>query len=386
MDETIQIHLGSKRSIDSIDVDEYLNVNFENNVKELTPSSIASVINVAELFDNERQASQQYRVYGDIDFLSVVNGLKKTYTSVSDFFTRPVVGSEQNGTTRNVVNCFDVYLCRAWTGNTQLSVSNKTYNTKFQILTFLNNFEIYNSGYGKNIFYDQKHSFNFNVGVDIEDQYDSFSKPLMNLYLFFNFKPDVSKGETLKKKAFNSSSTESTNLVVSNTYLTYVPGQIIDGDLVYYDKTQFEEVVINRQEYYVTFPCPGSSTSLEFKYNPLVPIKLRDFSDTITSANISGTSEIDTQIPVYAVNIDNDGNYIWKNILENGYVDPLSNLGVNYPFVNGTHYVFSNIILDLNPNLNNGPTLTAFANIKFGPNTTLFNKPISDLNNAGTKC
>jgi len=380
MNEPIQIQLGSSRSVNSINVDEYVNIGLQSNEVTILPYSQTSVINVAEIFDNERQASLNYRIYGDVDFLSVVNGLLKTYTKVSDFFTRPLIGSEQLGLTRNLLNCFDIYLCKLSTGHT--SGASSLYNTRYEILTNLSDIELYNSGYGKNIFNDQKYSFNFNIDVDVTDMWDSFGKPIMNLYLFFNFKPVIEKGETVSKKFFIPSAPDQ-----PITYQVYSKGDVVDGDLVFYEKSNFEEVLIERQEYFVTFPCTDVGINvLQFKYYPFVPVKLRDFSDVIVSANISGTSINDTEIPSYAVKIDNDGNYIWKNILENGYIDPISNLGVNHPFVNNTHYVFTNVILDLVPDLDNSFTQTAFTNIKFGPNTLLNSKPITSLNNLGTKC
>lgn len=387
MDNQYQIQLGSFKSVNSINVDQNIDINLSSDKKELLNYDQTNVIDVADLFNTERQASTTYRIYGDTNFVSLVNGLKKTYTSTSDFFTRPRLGFEASGLTRNILNSFDIYLCKLSTGHTHFSGT--TYNTKYEILTNLSSFEIYNSGYGKNLFYDQIYSFDFNTDIDIGDQYDSFIKPIMSLYLFLNFKPDISKGETVRKKYFNSLSDESSTGTTGLTHIIYNAGDIIDGDLVFYDKTQFEEVIINKQEYFVKFPCinlSSSSIQLQFKYNPLIEIKLREFSDEIITANISGTSQIDQEIPFYAVKIDTDGNYIWKDILPNGYVDPILNIGVNHPFVNKRHYIFNNVILSLVPNLNDSITATEFANMKFGSNSLQYSKPNSDLNNLGTKC
>jgi hypothetical protein len=172
----------------------------------------------------------------------------------------------------------------------------------------------------------------------------------------------------------------------TNPYKIYAAGDIIDGDWVYYLPTNFEESVIQRQEYYVTFYCSGTVSAIEFKYNPLVPIKLQVFGDEIITGNISGTSETDQSIPDYAVKIDNDGNYLWKNLLPKGYVDPISNNGVNHSFTNKRNYVFSNVVLGLNTELNDPATAALFAEIEFGANTSVFNKPTSNLNNLGDKC
>jgi len=391
MEEGYSIQLGQTQNVNSINVDEYFYTNLQSPSVELLPYDQTSVINASQLFDDERQASEVYRVYGTVNFMSIINGLKRNYTTVDDFFTRPRIGDEANNLTKNLPYCFDVYLCRAlgntFTGSTVLvsgntKINSTTYQLKYEILTNLTSCEIYKSGFGKNIYYDQQYSYDFNVDIDIANQYDSFGKPLTNLYLFFNYRPSVnglSQSETVQKRTFSGSK-------VSRPYTTYVAGDVIEGDWVFYLPENFEEIVTQRQEFYVTFYCTGAVSALQFKYNPLIPIKLRDFGDELITANISGTSETDQSIPNYAVKLDNDGNYLWKDLLPNGYIDPLSNRGVNYSFVNERHYVFSNIVLGLNTELNDAATAALFATIEFGPNTKQYNKPTSDLNTLGNKC
>lgn len=398
MGENYQIQLGSKKFVDSINTDGYIHQNFSVQQTEILPYDQTSVINAAQLFDDERQASQAYRFYGTIDFMSIINGLKRDYDSVYDFFIRPRIGQEASGGTRNILNCFDVYLCRALgntfsTGGTVLVsgntlVSGLTYHLKYQVLTNLTDFEIYKSGFGKNIFYDQNYSFNFPTDFDITNQTDSFNKPLTTFYLFFNFKPQQNLHGQFETVSGNTSidGTEN-NGKVTRPYTVYSAGSIIDGDWAFYLPENFLEIQTLRKEHYVTFYCTGSTgQGLQFKYNPFVPIKLRDFGDEFITANISGTSEIDHQIPSYAVKIDDNGNYLWKDLLQNGYIDPLSLLGVNYPFINKRHYIFTNMVLKLVTELNDPVTANLFATIKFGPNKMQYVTPTSDLNNLGNKC
>lgn len=393
MDKNIQIQLGNKKNVTSINEDSYIYSNLETSQTELCLYDQTSVINAAQLFDNERQSSQDYRLYGTLNFMSLVNGLMKTYDSVTDFFIRPRIGQELSGLTRSIIDCFDVYLCRPLgntfsTGGTVLVsgntlLSGATYQLKYQILTNLNNFELYRSGFAKNIFNDQIYSFNFNEDFDITNQTDSFNKPLTQFYLFFNFHPRSNahaKLETVSGNTFSGTK-------VTRPYSGYTAGNIVSGDWVFYLPQNFEEIVIQQKEYYVSFYCTGgTSNALQFKYNPFVPIKIRDFGDEFISGNISGTSEIDMQIPNYAVKIDDHGNYLWKDLLPNGFIDPVSERGVNYSFMNKRHYIFSNIVLKLVTELNDPATATLFQTIKFGPNSSLYNKPTSNLNNLGDKC
>lgn len=398
MAENYEIQLGSKKTVDSINVDEFFYQNFSTEQTELLPYDQSSVINVAQLFDDERQASQAYRFYGTINFMSIVNGLIKNYDNIFDFFQRPRIGQEASGITRNILNCFDVYLCRPLgntfsTGGTVLVsgntlVSGATYELKYQIITNLTDFEIYKSGFGKNIFNDQQFSFDFAKEFDITNQTDSFNKPLTTFYLFFNFKPQLNLHNKLETVSGNTSIDGTINSgKATRPYVVYTGGSIVNGDWVFYLPENFEEIQTLRKEYYVTFYCSGGTgAGLQFKYNPFVPIKLRNFGNDFITGNISGTSEIDHQIPSYAVKIDDNGNYLWKDLLQNGYIDPLSQLGVNYPFINKRHYIFTNMVLKLVTELNDPATATVFSTIKFGPNGMLYSKPTSDLNNLGNKC
>jgi hypothetical protein len=394
MTENYEIQLGKTEFVNATNTDENLYLDLRTTSTEIFPYDESSVINVAQLFNDERQASWTYRVYGCINFMSIINGLKLSYSQLSDFFTRPSLSAEFNDQTRNILNCFDVYLCRPLgntfstggtvivSGNTKIATD--TYRLKYQVLTRLTDFEIYKSGFNKNIYNDQIYSFHFSKDFNIFNQTDSFNKPVTELYLFFNFNPKSGTlgAETVTQNSFVGSTRP------TRPYVAYNDGSIIDGDWVFYVPADFQETQIKKTEHYVKFLCndvPGG-TGLSFKYNPFHQIKIREYGDEIISGNISGTSELDAQIPYYAVKIDNNGNYIWKDLLQNGYIDPISNKGVNFPFINKRHYVFTNYVLSMSTDLGDTPTANVFSKIKFGANTLQYNKPSSDLNNLGNKC
>lgn len=58
-------------------------------------------------------------------------------------------------------------------------------------------------------------------------------------------------------------------------------------------------------------------------------------------------------------------NYIWRDLLANGIVDAENNIGVNFPFVNGYHYVQSNFKVIIQPNLDNTDTYNVYNTFKF---------------------
>jgi hypothetical protein len=378
MPENLTIQLGKAKNLNAIDVDQHINISLEKSTKDLLSYNESNVISVSDLFNTERQNSEIYRVYGTINFLSIINGLKKTYTAPKDFFTPSKIGDELSGATKNIMTCFDVYLCYPSTGNT--NISGTSYVRNYVVATKLNNFEIYKAGFARNIFFNYNYSFSFNRDFSVNGYRDSFGKPVTEFYLFFNFKPTTNGSsvlESVSRKIYGGSST-------IRPYSIYTSGNVLIGDKVRYVASEYEESLVERMEYYVRFF--HSSGFYQFKYNPFVPIKIRDFSDVLSTGNITGGTETDFNIPSYAINIDNKGNYLWKELLANGYVDPITGKGVDHPFVNQRHYVFNNIILPLVPDLNDATTFAQFNDIKFGANSLVNFIPSSSLDSLGNKC
>lgn len=387
MSDTIQIQLGSAKNVDAINVDQNINIEFKSAPKEILSYNESSVIDVASLFDTERQESEVYRVYGRIDFMSIINGLKREYGEIKDFFTPPRLGDELTQITKNLLTSFDIYLCYPSTGNT--IITGNPYGNfirDYVVISKLQNIEVYKAGFSRNIFFNYIYAFDFNVDFNIEGLIDSFGKPINRFYLYFNFKAD--------ENIHGANETISVKTYLANPYFTrplkttYTTGDLITGDLVNYVNSNFEEDLVEKMEYYPRYQYLDGMTNkhLQFKYFPFVEVKVRDFNDEISSGNITGGTEIDLNIPSYAISVDNKGNYIWKDILANGYIDSISGAGVDYPFINKRHYIFNTIVLGLKPDMNDANTNTVFSTIKFGNNNTLYNKPSSDVNALGNKC
>jgi hypothetical protein len=380
MGDVLQIQIGSAKNVNSVNVDQNLNIGLESSVKELLSYNESSVIDVSRLFEAERQESKVYRVYGRIDFMSIINGLSKQYTKLTDFF-RPVrLGDELSGLTKNIVNSFDVYLC--YPSNDKTYLSPETYVRNYVVVSKLDNFEIYKAGFSRNIFANYIYAFNFNVDFNVEGYLDAFGKPITRFYMYFKYKTGQN-GASVAETITSGYTSVSTTLL-SSTPITI--GTVIKGDIVNYVNTNYEETLEadGKVQYFVTFPYDVNS--FKFKYNPFIEIKVRDFDDQIVSANISGGTESDLTIPYYAIKIDDDGNYIWKQLLINGYIDPINGNGVDYPFLNKRHYIFNRIVLSMKPDMSHANTANVFSEIEFANNLNLFNRPSSDLNALGNKC
>lgn len=387
MSDTIQIQLGRAKNVDAINVDQNINIEFKSSPKEILSYNESSVIDVASLFDTERQESEVYRVYGRIDFMSIINGVKREYGEIKDFFTPLRLGDELNQITKNLLTSFDIYLCYPSTGNTVISGNSYgNFIRDYVVISKLQNVEVYKAGFSRNLFFNYIYSFDFNIDFNIEGLVDSFGKPINRFYLFFNFKGDENEfgeNETITKKTYSGNPYFSYPLKT-----VYNTGDLITGDLVNYVNSNFEEDLVEKMEYYPHYQYREGMTNkhLQFKYFPFTEIKVRDFNDNISTGNITGGTEIDLNIPSYAISVDNKGNYIWKDILANGYIDSISGAGVDYPFINKRHYIFNTIVLGLKPDMNNANTNLVFSTIKFGGNNRLYNKPSSDVNALGNKC
>jgi len=112
---------------------------------------------------------------------------------------------------------------------------------------------------------------------------------------------------------------------------------------------------------------------------------LRYLSDSLYRANTGSTSyDLIQSIPPYATDIGN-GNYVWRNIMPEGYIDPLTGIGTNNHFINKRRYLFTSIILDIVPDLDDIFTEQAFNEILFN-NTTQNITPTGNINDIGKPC
>jgi len=76
-----------------------------------------------------------------------------------------------------------------------------------------------------------------------------------------------------------------------------------------------------------------------YLYNPHNPIQIRTFSDYIEF----GSKDYVDNIPGYAWYSEYENSWFWRDLYSYGYIDN-DGIGVDYPFINGSHYIFTNLI------------------------------------------
>ena len=80
-----------------------------------------------------------------------------------------------------------------------------------------------------------------------------------------------------------------------------------------------------------------------YYYQPHYPLNIRDYSDYIET----GSKQFTEGIPDYSFYSQKTDSFIWRDLYPYGYVN--NGIGVNYPFMNGTHYPYNNTIFRLIP-------------------------------------
>jgi hypothetical protein len=384
MSENTKILLGSATNVNSVNADNWQKLELVNKVGQILEYDISNPLSATELFDAERNANEIYRIYGRMEYMSLLNGLKSNYKVLSDFFL------PQNTGSKNIFNSFNFYLLKAGTGYTPTSgTSTIDYVRYFDVIATPKNFELFNAGFSNNVYGEQTYAFNFNVDFNVAPYVDNFDFPLMELFLYAQYIPGTngnSQPETMLRTSWGVN-----NAV---TKVPFIPttlniGDRIYGDLVEYSKSEFLQFQLMPQTYYIN--TPYSASTLQWKYNPFISFPLRYFYDNLSTANSGSTSYAQQiSIPYYATLLTGGtigmGNYVWREIVPQGLTDPLTGVGVDYPFVNKKRYLFSSIILDVSPNLNDPLTLNAFSQIQFGAPILLNKTPNSPLNNIGKPC
>jgi hypothetical protein len=396
MDEKLQILLNSKKNIASVDQDNYQKLELENKVGQIIEYDIRNALSATEIFDAEREANPIYRIYGRIEYLSLLNGLSNNYNNVGNFFI-----STGGTNVKTIFNSFKFYLLKAASsGYTHITGGSSTINyvRYFEVIAGPSDFELYNAGYSNNVYGEQTYAFNFNKDFDITPYTDAFGFPATELYLYPQYQVGKNGNSPQIPETMSGTSWGTNGIQHKVLFTSPLPtlniGDRVYGDLIEYAKSEFFQNQLTPQTYYISTAYKDGSTQkyLQWKYNPFIPFILRYFNDALNNVN-TGTTSYGQQIsiPYYATLLTGgtvgNGNYVWKDILPQGFIDPVTNQGVDYPFVNMRRYLFSPIILDISPNLQDSNTLQVFTQIQFGPPTIMNTAPQADnLGNIGKPC
>lgn len=226
----------------------------------------------------------------------------------------------------------------------------------------------------------QSYSLSFNCDVDIKPLLDNQKRPISELYFttiwkgYFGWTKNLKQGFDFNLPLVNnlpnlwwsqtnflSNTSIQQGQYFSNTLPPVGPfsynlnlsiGDVIDGDYCEWNDFYQTERVISRinhkftyndQHFVITTDAPPQN-QFGYYYKPHNPIKIREYSDYIEEAPASGV----VGIPDYAFYSNLSNGFRWRDLYPYGYIDT-EGIGVDYPFLNGKHYPYTNIIFRVFP-------------------------------------
>ena len=227
----------------------------------------------------------------------------------------------------------------------------------------------------------QSYTLSFNNDIDISELLDNQKRPITELFFtaiwvgYFGWTDGLKQGWEFNlplspanaqpniwwDKTSSPSSASNTGIQTSayTTTLGSGPfkynkslknGDLIDGDFCEWNDYEQQERVLSKIYHKFTFNGTHfkinsviPTNPLGYYYQPHHPITLRVFSPYIEEGD---TTEVN--IPNYSYYSTTVQKFIWRDLYSYGFIDS-DFIGVNYPFLNGKHYPFTNIIFRIIP-------------------------------------
>lgn len=228
---------------------------------------------------------------------------------------------------------------------------------------------------------NQTYTLTFKKDIDINGMLDNQKRPLTELYVtiinkgyfgWFNFVPipnspalkfgyefNILKNPTQTNPWWSNTNQLSwTNIPTKNytrggftfNYNDTLPVDFtLDGDFCEFNNTEQTERIISRINHKLRYNPAVFRIQTNLTPNPPGyyyqvhhPITLRVFSNYVETATIE---QIDAA-PNWSYFSDSQQSFLWRDIYTYGFVDDEDN-GVDYPFINGSHYPYGEIFFRL---------------------------------------
>ena len=189
--------------------------------------------------------------------------------------------------------------------------------------------------------------YHFNEDIDVGPLVDHNNKPLTELYLgfikrsgerTFPWSSVVAGWDFNSKRIIPPGLEVISNFVPLGVGTIEKPNNLSDyiGDYAEYNSSEIKERVISKIVH--RFGLMSDPTGEGYFLDPFKKLEIMNFSDIIETSSIN---EPTGGIPNYAETYP-DGGIAWRDLLEIGFIEPNSGVGVDYPFINGRHYFYGN--------------------------------------------
>lgn len=398
-------------------------LDFSNKVNDLTNNEYYNIYNQFDIY-----VIIPYKYTLINDELDIFRKDYKIISNINDLFIT------QTSFSKNIFN-EQIY---SYLSNKNFNIDNKTilFNkydvelsiTELALLTIPKNKTISNLDFNSVININDINNLpNYEMGYSENDVIsDSLLRLLTNNELI-SFRINYEKDIRFLLSYFNIRITLDNFIILKNkilSYINFIPSysfyesfnindEVIKGELYHFDKNTYtfnllseqkhqieynikdnilvsaSETNIPREEYLSNYYTGISysyvdnnrniiNVDFKFTYNPIKPIIIKKYSSYFEIANNLTTDNI----PSYSIKLD-DNNYIWRDLLDVGVFEDNGN-GIDYPFINNSHYLFNKIDLEIKPDLSDNNTYNLFKSLK--NEFTITSNKINNKNNPLTLC
>ena len=232
----------------------------------------------------------------------------------------------------------------------------------------------------------QSYTATFNVDFDLNGVLDNQKRPVSELFFttvwkgYFGWTKKLKQGYefNLQKNPANNqptfwwleTNTNSDTNLTTNSYNTPPPngldslgvpynfiytnpilsGDVLDGDICEWNNYTLNENVLSTHYHKIRFNesvfkiSEQPENPLGYYYQPHFGVKIRTFSDYIEE----GDPKEVVDVPNYAYFSVNRNTFIWRDLYPYGYIDA-NDYGVDFPFLNGKHHPYREIIFRIIP-------------------------------------
>jgi hypothetical protein len=238
----------------------------------------------------------------------------------------------------------------------------------------------------------QSYLLSFSSDIDISEYRDNLNRPLSELFITiinngyfgwmnkpiannisiregyqYNLGPSVSSYWDYTNSSVNLTTIPTASYTKPGGFTFYYnqnlkSGDTINGDYCEFNQFEQKERIISQLYHKISFNdnlfiIQSATTNPNgYYYKPHNLIQLRVYSDYLEEGSLK---EVDN-IPYYSYYSNYKNSFIWRDMYTYGFIDE-SGKGVNYPFLNGTHYPSTKIIFRLIPEGNVGQNISTIA-------------------------
>ena len=227
-----------------------------------------------------------------------------------------------------------------------------------------------------------KQGWEFNLGPQLNDWWkkdqplsdckipvSSYSKNYTFVIYTQSGQPAVNNLPQFALNSFNQSSSQTKQFYYNADLYS---GQTIIGDFCEWNNIEQTERVISKYHHKFTYNSENfniggnPNNQLGFYYQPHHPFQIKVYSNYVEESNTNDSYNLPIAgLPEYSYYRNSTKQYIWRDLYDYGFFDN-EGRGVDYPFLNGAHYPFSNFTFRIIPE---GSNVNLMSN---NPNEPLF--------------